>query len=276
MVLIVILFLWIWYHSCISEYVSTWNALTGLINCLAAVANAGLLYATLAYQGKSFRKERFETTLFNIIENHRNFVNGIKFKAYTYDHNGNSNLEDINCENLFIFSHKEINEIVKILQANQYPNLSEGDYQNKLNEISNQKESAGDAITMEELNEKENFFRSLFELSWRCKNYKICEEKWKRIKEDLHLVCKEDEKKIAYKIFFEKWKLHYRPYIRSLKLILLHIYNSENPREEKIRYFKYVTSQMTNFEQFFIKCHCTYDEEFRRMFDFLTDNVTTN
>lgn len=251
------------------------NATAGIINCMAAVANAYMLYKTLNNQNTSFKKERFETTLFNIIENHRNFVRGISFRINGYDKNGNKVEGNLNSDNLFVFSYNEIKKLIQIIQAPQYPNLSEEDYKNELNDISTQMSSAGDDITRNELTKQEKDYRDLFELSWRCRDYKIDEREWEQLRAQLYPE-KEDGIKIAYKLFYERWKLYYGPYVRSLKLILLHIYNSEYSKEEKAKYFNYETSQMTNYEQFFIKCYCSYDEVFEKMLNTMTDKVKTN
>ena len=145
-----------------------------------------------------------------------------------------------------------------------------------MSNISIQKESADDDITRNDLIEKENDWKNIFELSWRCHCYKISEEDWTLYKNDLKSTSLEEIRKLAFKLFYEQWRLYYKPYIRSIKLILLHIYNSDYPHEEKVTYFKYVTSQMTNHEQFFIKCYCNYDEKFCKMLEAITDNLITN
>ncbi|MBR1787987.1 MAG: hypothetical protein IJ762_02180 [Bacteroidaceae bacterium] len=263
-------------RTCLYSFLSEPSIVIGCINCIAAVANALLLYANLSYQGRSFRKERFETTLFNIIENHRNFIRGIKFRVDGYDHDGNKNVIEINADNLFVFSHKEISKLTSLIQTNEYPNLSADDLHKELSNICLQKESAGDDTTRKDILEKEKGWKNIYELSWRCQCYKISEDDWTLYKNDLKSTSLEETRKLAFKLFYEQWILYYKPYIRSIKLILIHIYNSDYSHEEKVTYFKYVTSQMTNHEQFFIKCYCCYDEDFRLMIETMTDNSTNN
>ena len=257
--------------TCLYSFLSEPNTVIGCINCIVAVANALLLFATLSYQGRSFKQERFETTLFNIIENHRNFIRGIKFRTDGYDRDGNENCVEINADNLFVFSHKEITKLTSLIQTNKYPNLPVDSFKDRLSEISTQIESAADDITRNELVEEEKDWREIFELSWRCQSYRISEEDWTLYKKKLTTIRSEDIRKLAFKLFYERWKLYYKPYIRSIKLILLHIYNSGYSHKEKVTYFKYVTSQMNNHEQFFIKCYCSYEEDFRKMLEAMTD-----
>jgi hypothetical protein len=51
-------------------YINTTEVLT-YASVMMATANALLLFATLSYQNRIFRNERFEETLFNLLDNHR-------------------------------------------------------------------------------------------------------------------------------------------------------------------------------------------------------------
>lgn len=58
-------------------YVITTEVLT-YASVMMATANALLLFATLSYQNRIYRHERFEETLFNLLDNHRKIKNDIQ------------------------------------------------------------------------------------------------------------------------------------------------------------------------------------------------------
>lgn len=86
----------------------------GYASVLMVTANAILLYATLSYQNRIFKHERFEVTLFNLLENHRKIKNDIQIVV----------AEELSIEpdrytgnDIFLFACAELRDIHSVLKG---------------------------------------------------------------------------------------------------------------------------------------------------------------
>ena len=236
--------------------------LFGFIGALMAIANALFLYATLSYQGRSFRQERFETTFFNLLENHRKLVKSISFKVETLDSLYNNKSIIIDDNNLFSFALNEVCFLKRLLQKQDYPILSYWDFQGDIASVENKHDGLNDIISIEDWKREKEAVIEEYELSRRALLYNIDNDKWNDIKLKIEKEkCKLE--KAAYTIFYQKRERHFAPYFKSLSLIFMHISDEKSiGRKKKAIYKKYVVDQMTQDEQDVIKLHCLYDDSF--------------
>lgn len=224
------------------------NMLISILSCLMAVANALLLYATLASQNKG----KFETTLFNLLDSHRKLVPTIKIEVDEVDSFLNKKAKTIKDNGLFEFAYKEIYWIKEVFHNGNYPFISDDDYRTQQDYI----ESLRDESSQESNEETDSAIKSLkrqYELSRRCVIYGITEKDWnKPYNGEEHL------NEIAYKLFYTKWQHHYAPYFRSLLLMFNQIAKSDYSQDEKVRYRNYIIHQMSDHELRFLGHHCRY------------------
>ena len=98
-------------------YINTTEVLT-YASVMMATANALLLFATLSYQSRIFRHERFEETLFNLLDNHRKIKEYIQIDISDID---SCESEIISNNVIFFYSCQEIRYIHELLREKEYP-----------------------------------------------------------------------------------------------------------------------------------------------------------
>jgi hypothetical protein len=101
-------------------YINTTEVLT-YASVMMATANALLLFATLSYQNRIFRNERFEETLFNLLDNHRKIKEYIQIDISDVD---SCESEIISNNDIFLYACQELHNIHDILRKNEYPKTS--------------------------------------------------------------------------------------------------------------------------------------------------------
>lgn len=236
----------------------------GIVGALMAIANALLLYMTLSFQGRSFRQERFETTLFSLLDNHRKLVNTINFKSERWNWDFQRCYSTIEGYGVFDFAIIEINYIRRLILESTFPKMDDALFQESIADIENKKDESCTDEYLDRLNKDKNVIIYQYELYRHSIIYKVNEDKWNICK----FYANNDKKvilKYAYAIFYEKMKLHYDVYFNSLSLMLMHIGKSrELSREEKVIYKDYITKQITKNEREMIKLHCLYDSAFQK------------
>ncbi len=220
-------------------------------SCLMAVANALLLYSTLISQRNMNKQERFEVTLFSLLDNHRRLLNSITFQFHVKDIFMNDVSEEVKDSNLFDFAFREFYLIKQVFKESKYPNIDDEEVQKEMEEIGylkdQDKESVIDAIGREKTLSRQ------YSLSQRCVIYGISKEDWEKpYNGECHL------NEIAYGLFINKWRHEYTPYLRSLLLMFEHIQNTSFSLEEKIRYRNYILHQVSGNELMLIKRHYLY------------------
>ena len=113
----------------VSYYANTTEVLSSA-SVIMATANALLLYATLSYQGRSFRQERFELTLFDLLDNHRRIKEYIQIDISDVD---SCESETISNNNIFLYACQELRIINDILRESEYPKCILLQYGNRYN-----------------------------------------------------------------------------------------------------------------------------------------------
>jgi hypothetical protein len=224
------------------------NLWISFISCIAASANAWLVYKTLKIQ----KQDRFEVTLFNLLDNHRKLLRSTKFIMKLKNVNMDDATEKISDNNMFEFALREFSLIKEIFHEKEYPHISEEMVQDEMERIG----QLQDTYTKENIEEASKCMNSLshiFSLSQRCDIYGITNEDCPKAYEN-----ENDLNEIVYGYFIKKWKNNYAPYLRSLVLIFNHIGNSSFSQKDKVRYRNYIIHQMPNAEIIFIKRHYSY------------------
>jgi hypothetical protein len=238
-----------------------------LISFILTVANVFLIYETL----HSHKQERFEGTLFSLLENHRRLLASLNVLFCIKDCTMKASEKVITNVELFKFANSEYNLIKKILKEPKYPSISEDDVQDEMGTIACFKEQGKESI--EYAVEREKALAYFFNLTQKCQLYGITKDEWLKS-------CKGEQQinEHAYVIFLKKWKHNYEPYFRSLVLMFEHIKNSSYSLEEKINYRRYILNQMSDDELFFVKQHYLYyadafnDYTFNKSIDAISRN----
>lgn len=244
------------------NYDSDSKFLLEYVNACMAIANAILLYATLTFQGRTFRQERFETTFFHLLDNHRKLINEIRFKVEKWDWNFYKYEAYIEGYDIFTYAVTEVTYIKKLICETDYPTMDDLTFQDSIADIENKKDYTSPPDGMAFYNEDKQLIIQKYELWKRTNIYNINEDKWN--------ICKlnkgrnnENASKMAYAIFYEKMKSYYDIYFSSLSLILKHIGNAGYfDRIEKSNYKDYIMKQLSYNEQNIVKLHCKYDNTF--------------
>lgn len=251
--------------SIVSKNASLW--ISG-ISCAIAFANALLVYETLL----THKQEKFETTLFNLLEGHRNLMPTIAIETDSIDRFLNKTKKEITDSELFKFSHIEILWIKQVFHSFNYPHISDDDYMQQQDYIESTRIEADEESNKETDESIKKIFHQ-YELSRRCDIYNISKDDWgKTYNGEEHL------NEIAYTLFITKWKHNYAPYFRSLVLMFNHIANSSFDLEDKVRYRNIIIHQMSDFELEFIERHYIYysfsskDDRFREVLDAISNN----
>ena len=238
------------------------NQKISFVGLCIAIANALLLYATLMFQGKSFRQERFETTLFNLLDNHRKLINEIRFSVEKWNWNFSKYNEYIEGNDVFAYAITEVSLLNKLICDNNFPTMDDMTFQECIADIENQKDYISQSDNVTDYNTDGNLIVEKYELWRRAVIYDIKEDMWNVCKMNKG-VNNENSSKMAYALFYKKMNPYYDVYFNSLSLVLEHISNSRYfSRTEKSNYKDYVTKQLSNNEIKLIKLHCKYDRKF--------------
>lgn len=220
------------------------NLSVNIMTIIISLINLLIVYTTLSNQSR----ERFEMTLFNLLENHRKMKSSINLKMSIKDIFMRETIINNDNERLFIFAIQEIIKIKQFLKRTTFPYIPEEEVQNELEIIGLLKEMDQSTVEKAVLYEKE--LSLLFSLSQRCFFYSISKEMWAK---PLNSEEKLNEK--AYQLFFEKWEHELAPYFRSLILLFKHIENSSISLIDKVTYRSYVINQMSNSELELLSYH---------------------
>lgn len=255
------------FSTCLNER----GLLISCASCLMAVANALLLYSTLASQRNLNKQERFEMTLFGLLDNHRHLLNSITFQFHVKNIYMNDVTEEVKDSNLFDFAFREINLLKQVFKETKCPSFTDDDIQKEMETIGHLKDRDKEAV-LDAIN-REKALAHTYSLSQRCLTYGISDEVWEMVHNGELLI---DE--ITYALFIKKWKHEYSPYFRSLLLMFDHIRNSPFKLKDKIRYRNYIIHQMSDHELMFTKRHYQYytplfnDSKFKDTLDAISKN----
>lgn len=246
--------------------ISCWDkgSWSGLLCGIATLLNAILLYCTLKRQDRSFKQERFETTFFNLLENHKKITE--EMELTTCDIN-ETQMQPMHYkgQKCFSFATKEVSDISKTLSAEQYYGFLKNDeylgeeaLEKKYDNITN------DPYIEEEKNNKLTEFYSLCRYKFFNTKYKITQEHYTRAKM-LIKQQKLDINEAAYKLLFKSCHYAFEFYFRSLKQLLSFIHDDCPECIASAKYVKIIISQMSSDEQRLVYYYSLYDDAFEQV-----------
>lgn len=234
---------------------------------LIAFLNACLLYLTLRFQNKSFEKERFETTFFNLLERHRKTTDGMVVETYELSQLYNDNklyLYRFKARQCFDYALMDVHWLKK--------NLSDGRNVGYFDpkEISDNEFAIDYRFDnpTSSLSIDSKRIEAEKELHADC-IYKLINTKY-GIKKELRSEMSEKHisvDRMAYNLFWSKWAACYEHYIRSLNQILVFVKRNKTEVSERRVYTEFVTSQMSKAELSFILWFSTFNRDFKTILD---------
>lgn len=261
-ILIVVISFFIWNYICSWDKGSWGNLISGI----AALFNALLLYLTLKRQDRSFNQERFETTFFNLLESHKKITKEIELTTYDV-HETQIQSIDYKGQKCFSFATKDCSDISIALNAKRYygflkenENIGEEAIENKYDNITN------DPYIEEEKNKKLKEFYTWYKCKFFNKKYNITQECYANVRMLIEQQ-KLDINEAAYKLFFKQYHDSFEFYFRSLKQLLLLIYDNHPKCVEPAKYVNIITSQMSPDEQRLAYHYSLDDKSFKQAFD---------
>lgn len=251
-------------HGYCSKEDTFWPAYLGV---WIAIANAILLYATLTSQNRAFKKERYETTFYKMLDAHQSLTNHICMKAKESD-------PFPICGKLFFdFASREMMRIQECLNSDSYLGKFN---QNDVNE---------EGIAIEDEYERKLSTNDIDAESWRRKEeiriqqkhqiqltnkeYDISESDWKDYKEA------KPTANMEYLFFCHKWYGVYENYIRSVIHILSFIdeYDDGDSRENTL-YLDYFRATLSMNELELIKRHSLVDKKLNEILKNINNDKT--
>lgn len=234
------------------------------ISIWVAIANTILLYATLSSQNRglknqreSFELERFETTFFNLLENHRNLTEKLSSSVMVLKKDLQVERIRLEGRSFFSFAVKEITYIQESLKSKHYSGQFDEQSDSKSIDAIEQNHASIDAegILYKELEKKliENY--NHHRIKFANLIYNISKDEWNKIHNS------DDKETISVDIFYKTMFPQYNHYIRSLNNLL------DFAKRREGGYLHVITSQMSEDELSYINYHALIDNHFKDIKD---------
>lgn len=243
------------YNCCRYGCVEGLGALTGgVVVCIIYIANTIFLYRTLVTQieGNKSQKEmakqeRFETTLFNLLDNYFDQLNRIKFDVVMLKNPPKEVYTVINGSSLLTFAIEQLNYLKAYFAKDNYL----GYY-----DLSSDSLGYDYKTTPEEISEYNEHLRT----KYMANIYGISQQKYEQYKEQI----RNGEKtllQICYCLFYSRWGIGYDHYIRMVITIVEYIKLRGNNISET-DYMALFKGYISSKEQRFLNYHASIDKEF--------------
>ncbi len=239
------------------------------VSVFVAITNAILLFITLKSQvegtnnqKQAFEQERFETTFFNLLDNHRNLTEKLSVSVMFLKEN--LQIDNIRLEgrSFFSFAIKEIAYIQESLKSKYYSGQFDTQSDNKSIDAIEQNHTSIDAegLLYKELEKKliENYDHQ--RIKFTNLMYNISNDKWNKIHNS------DDKETISVDIFYKTMFPQYNHYIRSLNNLL------DFAKRREGGYLHIITSQMSEDELSYISHHALIDNHFKDIKDSILRN----
>ena len=239
------------------------------VSVFVAITNAILLFITLKSQvegtnnqKQAFEQERFETTFFNLLDNHRNLTEKLSVSVMFLKEN--LQIDNIRLEgrSFFSFAIKEIAYIQESLKSKYYSGQFDTQSDNKSIDAIEQNHTSIDAegLLDKELEKKliENYDHQ--RIKFTNLMYNISNDKWNKIHNS------DDKETISVDIFYKTMFPQYNHYIRSLNNLL------DFAKRREGGYLHIITSQMSEDELSYISHHALIDNHFKDIKDSILRN----
>ena len=237
------------------------------IGTCIAIANAILLYATLNSQNhgienekEAHRRERFETTFFNLLESQRKLTEEISADCGFIDERAGVSLQRFNGRLFFVFANKELQLIRESLETNIDKKYLERDTLNSIQAFENKwEEKDPENVIGEEKQEEWKMFVRSTRIEYCNLVYDISEGDRQRFLSN---------KNMPYTLFRKRWYGCFEHYIRNLYYILQYVSEAYNLDEEaKQKYITFVQSQMSRHELALVEVHAQSFPPYRKILD---------
>lgn len=239
------------------------------VSVFVAITNAILLFITLKSQvegtnnqKQAFEQERFETTFFNLLDNHRNLTEKLSVSVMFLKEN--LQIDNIRLEgrSFFSFAIKEIAYIQESLKSKYYSGQFDTQSDNKSIDAIEQNHTSIDAegLLYKELEKKliENYDHQ--RIKFTNLMYNISKDEWNK----MHY--SNDKETISVDIFYKTMFPQYNHYIRSLNNLL------DFAKRREGGYLHVIISQMSEDELSYISHHALIDNHFKDIKDSILRN----
>ena len=239
------------------------------VSVFVAITNAILLFITLKSQvegtnnqKQAFEQERFETTFFNLLDNHRNLTEKLSVSIMVLKEN--LQIDNIRLEgrSFFSFAIKEIAYIQESLKSKYYTGQFDEQSDSKSIDAIEQNHVSIDAVGIlykeleKKLIENYNHHRTKF----ANLIYNISKDEWNKIHNS------NDKETISVDIFYKTMFPQYNHYIRSLNNLL------DFAKRREGGYLHVIISQMSEDELSYISHHALIDNHFKDIKDSILRN----
>ncbi len=234
------------------------------VSVFVAITNAILLFITLKSQvegtnnqKQAFEQERFETTFFNLLENHRNLTEKLSSSVMVLKKDLQVERIRLEGRSFFSFAVKEITYIQESLKSKHYSGQFDEQSDSKSIDAIEQNHASIDAegILYKELENKliENY--NHHRIKFANLIYNISKDEWNKIYNS------DDKETISVDIFYKTMFPQYNHYIRSLNNLL------DFAKRREGGYLHVITSQMSEDELSYINYHALIDNHFKDIKD---------
>lgn len=278
-IIAIILFLSSLCHFCCIANFGFWATFIGSI---VAISNALLLYATLNSQKEGLenekdanRRERFETTLFNMLENHRKLTDEISIIATFINEEANTENKKIRGRAFFSYANREMALISKSIETNINKKYDKYETEHDIQAFEDKwdKVDAPDMMMRKKEKEKEKEWKDLI----NSKQIELCNYLYDISEEDRRTHFSGNSS--PYTLFRRRWYVCFEHYIRNLYYILQYVYNEKCIEvEDQQKYINCIQSQMSKDELYLVETHAQSFPKFRVLLEktHLTEILATN
>lgn len=232
----------------LQEYKCNFGLSPNVIACIATIANALLLYATLNSQNKSSEQKHFETTFFKMIKQRKQIIEELYVVSNVYKEQ-----VERKCwrqHDTFSFAKEEKQKIEKALNYDHYVGIYDDDvdepkwgqfYQSEYDNPNNDPDE--EIYKQYKMKEYEEFLEIKFiNLIYRISSDKY--DKYQKMED-------KERRNYPFKIFILTWFHVYERYIKSIKIIFKYL--SNNNVEDLSIYADFIEVEMSQDEQNFVR-----------------------
>lgn len=228
-----------------------------IVICVISIANTILLYLTLKSQNdgnrnqkEMARKERFETTLFNLMDKYFDQLHRISFEVILLQNPPDGERVTINGSSFFNFAFEQLEYLKAFFEKDHY--------------IGYYNTSDNDGYSYFESQKEESDYDEYLRIKYVANMYGISKQQFDIYKEILN---KEEKSllQICYQLFYNRWGRSYDHYLRIVKTIIDYIRSKENTMPD-IDYMEIFKTYLSSKEQRFLNYHARVDKDFANAF----------
>lgn len=226
----------------------------GVVASIISMANVILLYLTLLAQNRNsknneklIKQQRFETTLFTLMDKYTEQLSRIKFVAVLLQNPPNEGNVTINGSSFISFAKEQLSYLKEYFKKDSYIGYFDA---------STDSQGYDYKIDSKEIIEYDEHLRT----KYITNIYRISKEQFDEFKNQI----KRNDKtmlQVCYTLFYEKWGLNYDHYIKIVSTIIEYIKSNGRvfPDNDYMTIFKGI---MSIREQKFLYYHSTVDRDF--------------